>query len=110
VKFFLEAVYESARDATETIDALAALGEQNRQAILTAHKSDSITIRLFDYIQRSPIIEIGRTAEELGVAFNTASSAIKRLCEMGILAQSGGGMRRKTYSYGAYLDILRSGT
>jgi Fic family protein len=110
VKFFLEAVYESAKDATTTIDKLTTLHEQSIKAISVPHKSISTTMRLFAYIEENPIVEIGRTAEALDMAFNTASSAIKRLCDMGILVQNSGGIRRKAYSYDAYLDILRDGT
>ena len=54
------------------------------------------TLRLLDYLEANPIIEISKTAEALGLAFNTTSDAIKRLEEAGILVQSAGQQRKKT--------------
>lgn len=53
------------------------------------------TLRLLDYLEANPIIEISKTAEALGLAFNTTSDAIKRLEEAGILVQSAGQQRKK---------------
>ncbi|NMB33482.1 MAG: winged helix-turn-helix domain-containing protein [Clostridium sp.] len=67
------------------------------------------TLRLLNYIEANPIIEISKTAKALNLAFNTTSDAIKRLKEVGILVQSAGERRNRIYSYEEYLDILREG-
>ncbi|GHV42523.1 hypothetical protein FACS189490_11690 [Clostridia bacterium] len=110
VKFFLEAIYESALDATATIDKLSALHEKNSTVISGFGRSAVTTMKLFTYLEENPIIEIRKTAEALGIAFNTVSAAVNRLCDCGILVQSGGELRRRTFSYQEYLDILREGT
>jgi Fic family protein len=65
---------------------------------------------VFDYLEANPIIEIKKTAEALGITFNTASSAINRLVDAGILVQTSDTNRNRTFAYEAYLDILRNGT
>jgi Fic family protein len=110
VKFFLEAIYTSALDATETIDKLTALHDKNAAVISGLGRSSATAMKLFAYLKESPIVEIGKTADALGIAFNTVSAAVNRLCDCGILVQSGGELRKRTFSYQAYLDILREGT
>lgn len=44
------------------------------------------------------------------MSFNTASAAIKRSCDAGILVQSSGEQRNRVFSYEAYLNPLREGT
>ena len=46
------------------------------------------TILVFNYLEANPIIEIRKTAEALGVTFNTVSNAINRLVNAGILIQT----------------------
>lgn len=110
VKFFLRAVLESAEDATATIDRLEALRNKNAALIHEKGKATKNTLRLLDYLEANPIIEISKTAKALGLAFNTTSDAIKRLEKTGILVQSAGQQRNRIYSYKAYLELLRNGT
>ena len=67
-------------------------------------------MRIFEYLETSPIIDIGKTAEALGMSFATASGAVNRLIKADILVQSGKSGRNRTFSYKRYLDILRNGT
>lgn len=110
IKFFLQAVLESAEDATLTIDQLVALHNKNVSLVNKMGRAAKNTLRLLDYLEAYPIIEISKTAQALGLAFNTTSDAIKRLEEAGILVQSAGQQRNRVYSYEEYLDLLREGT
>jgi hypothetical protein len=40
----------------------------------------------------------------------TAAKAIESLCEAGILVETSGRRRDRTYAYEPYLDLLRAGT
>jgi Fic family protein len=110
VKFFLQAIYESAKDAALTTDKLTALHDKNIAVIERMGRAAKTALRLFAYLEESPIIEIQKTSSALGISFKTISDSVKRLCEMGILKQSSGDQRNRTFSYTAYLDILREGT
>lgn len=110
IKFFLQAVLESAKDAILTIDRLVALHNKNVDLVNQMGRAAKNTLRLLDYLEANPIIEITKTAEALGLAYNTTSDAIKRLKEAGILVQSAGQQRNRIYSYKEYLDLLREGT
>ncbi|MDR3121108.1 MAG: Fic family protein [Clostridiales bacterium] len=110
VKFFLQAVYESAEDATLTIGKLTALHDKNMAVAAAFGRSAKTAARLLTYLEGSPIIEIQKTAIALGTTFKTASEAVKRLRDAGILVQNTGNRRNRTFAYEAYLAILREGT
>ena len=110
IRFFLQAVEECARDAIETIDRLTALHEEN--AVLISHmgRASKNTMLVFEYLEANPIIDIRKTAQALDLSFNTVSSAVRRLTDVGILIQTGAADRNRTFAYEAYLALLRNGT
>lgn len=110
IKFFLMAVSESAQDAYENIIRLAKLHDEHVARINTLGRARLTALQLFSYLERNPIMEIKGTAQALQLSFNTVASAVKRLVDIGILVQSGGNQRGRTFSYKEYLDILREGT
>ncbi len=110
VKFFLQAIMESAEDATATIDELIVLHDTNVAKISKLGRAAKNAMLVFNYLESNPIIEIRKTAEALGITFNTASSAVNRLVDAGILVQTTDTSRNRTFAYEAYLNILRKGT
>lgn len=110
IKFFLEAVYESAKDAAETIDKLTALHDKNIKQLENLGRRSKNAIKLFEYIESNPIIEIQKTSKELNMAFNTVSNVVKDLCVIGVLKQTSTQSRNRNFAYQEYLNILKSGT
>ncbi|PXX73717.1 Fic family protein [Dielma fastidiosa] len=110
IKFFLQALIESAEDAITTIEELTALHDMNIALISKMGRISKNALLVFRYLETNPIIDIRKTAEALDIAFNTTSSVITRLKELGILVQTSTGSRNRTFSYEAYLNILRKGT
>ena len=62
------------------------------------------------YIESHPIIDIGKTAEDLSMAYNSIATCVDKLEHLGILCAVKEQSRNKTYSYKQYLDILSDGT
>lgn len=110
IRFFLQALSESAVDATSTIDDLVALHDKNTAVISNMSGSNKTTMLVFEYIEKNPIIDIKKTAESLHLSFNTIASAIKRLMNSNILTQTSNSSRNRTFAYTDYLNILRRGT
>ncbi len=110
IKFFLRAVAESSEDAIATIGELRSLHEKNIIQIQSLKRSAPSALKLFDYIEQNPIIELGKTATALDLSFNTVSSAVNNLMKLSILESTGTAMRKRTFAYRDYLDILRKGT
>lgn len=110
IRFFLEAVRDSAADAVETIDLLTELNQKNTEKIESLGRSSKMAMKLLHYLEANPIIEVKKTAAALDVTFNTVSRAIENLIQLGILKQNSQAERNRTFSYEQYLDILRRGT
>lgn len=110
VKFFLQAIAESAKDAIAAIDELTALHDKNIDLVAGMGRASKNAMLVFRYLEANPIIEIGKTAEALGITFGTASNVVERLSSAGILEQTTTGRRNRTFAYKDYLAILRKGT
>lgn len=110
VRFFLEAVSAAAKDSLVTIEKLSDLHESNLEKLpKTTRKTDNIR-RVFDYLEKYPIIDIKRTAVALDISFNTASTAVNKLVQIEVLKETTNASRNRVFSYEAYLDILRKDT
>lgn len=110
IKFFLEAVYESAKDAVETIDKLTSLHDNYCLKIVGMGRRAKNVMRVFEYLESNPIIDIQKTAKELDIAFNTMASIVKDLTSIGVLEQTSTQSRNRTFAYKEYLEILKEGT
>jgi Fic family protein len=110
IKFFLQALLESADDAIVTIDKLSILHENNKLIIDRMGRKGKNVSLVFNYLETNPIIDIGKTSEALNIAFNTTASAVAHLIEAGILVQTSNANRNRTFAYEAYLNVLRKGT
>lgn len=110
IKFFLQAIYESAEDAIANIEKLSSLRNKNIKLINSTGRSSATLLRLYNYLEENPIIGIAKTAEALSLSFNATNTAINKLCGLGILSKVSKAQRNKTFAYNQYLDILRAGT
>ena len=110
IKFFLLALSEAATDAVETIDKLIELHDKNIKIIDSFGKAKTSALKLMKYLEENPIIEIGKTAAALNMAYNTVSRAVNLLTEKNILIQADKVGKTKIYSYEEYLKILRKDT
>ena len=111
VIFFLEALSNSANDAIQTIDKLTTL--HNKSLSLFDDLSKRLktnVLKVFNYIESNPIIDIQKTADSLEMSYNTASKIISLLVEKGILQQTNKSGKARIFSYSEYLDILRKET
>ena len=110
IKFFLNAIKESAEESIETIKKLSELHDKNIKRIDAMGRAAKNTQTIFSYLEQNPIIDIGKTAEELNLAFSTVSLAVNRLVDVGILIQTNNANRNRVFSYEDYLEILRKDT
>lgn len=113
IKFFLEGIYDSGKSAIETANELIALRDKNIRKLRNekyTKRTLETMMKVFHYLEAHPIIDIGKTAEDLSIAYNTVSSAVNRFEKLGILHLVKKQGRNKVYSYKEYIDILRDGT
>lgn len=110
IKFFLNAIKESADESVETIKKLSELHDANIKKIDAMGRAAKNAKAVFDYLEQNPIIDIGKTANELKLAFSTVSLAVNRLVDAGILIQTNNANRNRVFAYEDYLAILRKDT
>lgn len=110
IKFFLLAINESAIDAVQTIDKLVELHNKNIRVVENTGRAAKTIMRVFDYLESFPIIDIGKTSEELNLSFGAVSNAVNKLVELGILKQTESAQRNRVFAYEEYLNILRKDT
>lgn len=111
VFFFLQAFSESAKDAVAAIDKLSALHDESMQKLSDISSRQRITVmKVFDYLEQNPIIDIGKTAAALELSYNTIAKAVSILEEKDVLVQTSKSGKARIYSYSDYLAILRKDT
>jgi Fic family protein len=110
VKFFIQALYQTADDALTACLQLIALREKNRQKIAELGRSAKSARQGYDYIERSPIIDIRKTSNQLKLPFTTVSRAVEHLRLLGILQLTETVKRNRCFAYEEYLAILRKDT
>jgi Fic family protein len=110
VKFFLEGVAVIADEAVEAARSLVALVSADRARVLAMRSTSVAGVRLFELLPAHPIVTVGSAVRLLDTTKPTAAKAITGLVEAGILIETTGRRRDRSYSYQAYLDLLRAGT
>ena len=111
IKFFLQGIVETSKDAIETIDKLVSLHFKNvtRLSDVSARSKQNL-LNLLEYIESNPIIDTVKTAKALGFSRNGTANYITILCNKGILKQTSKVGKALVYSYEEYLNILRKDT
>ena len=111
VLFFLQALADSSSDAIDTIDKLTKLHNKNINILDDISPRQKATVlKVFNYLEKNPIIDIQKTTNALSLSYNTVAKAVLLLADKGILRQSAKSGKTKIYSYFDYLDILRKDT
>jgi len=93
-----------------TLRKLLALHEQNLALLPKSNRSRDNVRAVFDYLEQQPVIDIKHAASALGISYNTASSAVRKLVELGIVRETTNASRNRVFAYEAYLAILRKDT
>jgi cell filamentation protein, protein adenylyltransferase len=110
IDFFLDGVATIADEAVTSARALFNLVSTDRTRLLDAGSASVSTVRLFEHLPRHPIVSIASAIDLLNTSKPTASRAIELLAEIGILAETTGKKRDRSFAYRAYLECLRAGT
>ncbi|MHB8170088.1 MAG: winged helix-turn-helix transcriptional regulator [Thermincolia bacterium] len=110
IKFFLKGIITSSEDAIKSIEAITRLNEQDVQRVKDISGRNKTIIKLFEYLGKNPIIDIAKTAKELGLQYNTVAKAVERLEAIGILKQVNNAKQNRYFAYDEYLKILKKDT
>ena len=105
LRFFLQGVAQTAREATATAGSIFELRENHRAQIIERGLGDN-ALRLLSGLFQRPLITIGLAADALGTAYPTASRLVSALEEMGILEEITGRKRSRIYRYQPYVSLF----
>jgi len=108
--FFLDGVATIAEEAVLSARELFALVTSDRNRVLTNADVSVISLRLFELLPRHPVVTIASVMNLLETTKPTAGRAVDTLVASGVLVETTGKKRDRSFSYRAYLDRLRAGT
>jgi Fic family protein len=110
LKYFFEGVAVIADETVATTQQLFALINADRTKVLAVRATSVAGIRLFELLPAHPIITVASTVKLLKTTKPTATKAVSGLVDAGILVETTGRRRDRSFSYEAYMNLLRAGT
>ncbi len=108
--FFLDGVATIADEAVTSAREIFAIIGQDRARLLASDAASVSAVRLFEELTNHPIVTVASTMRLLGISKPTAIRAIEALTSAGILTETTGRRRDRSFAYAAYVDLLRIGT
>lgn len=108
--FFLDGVRTIADEAVASARELFALVATDRERVLAHQGTSVIALRLFERIPRHPIVTVASVMKLVETTKPTAGRAIDLLVAAGVLVETTGKKRDRSFVYRGYLDRLRVGT
>lgn len=108
--FFLDGVATIANEAVASARELFALVAADRARVLAHDGMSVIALRLFELLPRHPIVTVAAVMKLVETTKPTAGRAIELLVAAGVLVETTGKKRDRSFVYRSYLDRLRVGT
>ena len=108
--FFLTGVRDTAEQAAAAVRRILALFEEHRRKIEELGRPAASVLRVFEHMQRNPIVSIPGTAESIGISAPTVAKSLEHMQQLGMLREATGRQRHRLFVYDAYLAILSEGT
>ncbi|MFP5231068.1 MAG: Fic family protein [Acidobacteriota bacterium] len=108
--FFLVGVRDTAEQAANASREILDLFNQDRKKIETLGRPAASVLRVFQYMQRNPIIAIPSAARRIGISAPTVAKSLGHMIDLGVLEEITGRERHRLFVYRRYLEILNEGT
>jgi len=108
--FFLDGVATIADEAVSSARELFTLVATDRSRVLAHDAMSVVALRLFELLTRHPIVTVAAVMKLIETTKPTAGRAIELLVAVGVLVETTGKKRDRSYVYQGYLDRLRVGT
>jgi len=108
--FFLTGVRDTAEQAAAAARRIVGLFEEHRRKIEGLGRPAASVLRVFEHMQRNPIVSIPGAAESIGISAPTVAKSLEQMYRLGMLREATGRQRHRLFVYEAYLAILSEGT
>ena len=102
--YFLNGVARQSEDALSRAERINQQLDQWRERV--SRSGSAVALRLLDLLGTNPFITVRKAEAQLGVAYNTAAAALRRLVRQRIVKQVGASRRDRVFCAQALLDIL----
>lgn len=111
IKFFLEGLYQTAKDAIETINKLTKLHEETVSLFDSLSKTKkNKAIEVLSSLEEWPITDIYGLANRTGLSYMSIASYVDYFLQKGILKISHSDGKRRIYFYEKFINIIRKDT
>lgn len=108
--FFLIGVRDTADQAASAARRIIALFERDQKKVEQLGRPAASVLRVFQHMQRNPIVAIPMTAKKIGISAPTVAKSLAHMIDLGILHEVTGRERHRLFVYEQYLSILNEGT
>jgi Fic family protein len=108
--FFLIGVRDTADQAASAARRIVALFAEHQKQIETLGRPAASVLRVFQHMQRNPIVSIPAAAQKIGISAPTVAKSLDHMQRLGILREITGRERHRLFVYEDYLAILNEGT
>ena len=110
IDFFLDGVATIADEAVASARELFALVAEDRARMLGHAGMSVVALRLFEILPRHPVVTVASAMKLVDSTKPTVGKAIDLLVRAGVLAETTGKKRDRSFVYHQYLERLRVGT
>ena len=108
--FFLTGVRDTAEQAASAARRILAVFEDHHRKIEALGRPAPSALRVFEHMQRNPILSIPAAARSIGISAPTVAKSLGHMQQLGMLRETTGRQRHRLFVYDAYLAILSEGT
>ena len=100
----------TAEQAATAARRIVAAFEEHRRKIEGLGRPAASVLRVFEHMQRNPIVSIPAAAKSIGISPPTVAKSLEHMRRLGLLREITGRQRHRLFVYNAYLAILSEGT
>jgi Fic family protein len=108
--FFLDGVATIGEETVTAAGELFTTITADRKRVLSESAASVVAMRLFEALPTQPIVTVASVMRALDTTKPTAGRAIEALKAAGVLVETTGRRRDRSYAYQKYLDLLSAGT
>ncbi|MBI4957054.1 MAG: Fic family protein [Myxococcales bacterium] len=106
LELFLRGVASAADESCATVRDVLALVARDRERLFAEHAPPLLALRLFEALPDAPVCTIGSLLRRLDTTKPAAGRAVELLVRAGVLVETTGRRRGRTFAYRALLERL----
>ena len=103
-------VKETSEQAAAAFRQIMCMFDQHKSQIERLARASTSVLRVYQHLQRNPIVSIPATAGITGLSAPTVAKSLENLQKLGIVHEITGRERHRLFIYQPYLTILNEGT